>query len=68
MDNTDDSLVIIGAPIDTPKLYSEPADDTSYYLGTTPRTVSTSALSPSTELSAALTYPFKSHNKIESIQ
>ena len=47
VDNNEDGLVSIIAPIDTDKPYYHPAASTSYYSSYTPRTSSISALSPS---------------------
>ena len=68
VDNTEDYLVSIRAPIDTDKPYYHPDTYTSYSSSYTPRTSSKSALSPSAQLPTALTSSSKSYNRIGSMQ
>ena len=53
MDNTDDELVGTRAPIETAKPSYQPATDNSYSSSSTPRTESTSTISPSYSVPAA---------------
>ena len=70
MDNNDDELVSTRAKIYTDKPSYQPADDTSSSSSFTPRTVSTSSLSPGAALPADLTSPSKnaSHYRINTVR
>ena len=68
MDNTEDELVSTREPIETAKPHSQPYTATSHYSSSDAITASTSTLSPSAKLTAALTSSFTSYNSIESMQ
>ena len=63
--NNDYESVLTRAPIQNPKPSHQPAAVTLSYSICTPRTDSTSTLSPSAVLPAVLTLYFKSHKKIQ---
>ena len=55
MDDTDDELFVTISPIDTDKPSIQPVTDTSSSSSSTPRTVSTSGLYPSSEAPVVVT-------------